>query len=102
MIDFTALFQILGMVALIGVPIVVFSWLLAGSDGPGLADILAVPAGPPLPRGVQEEEPVRYRLERLSRPRGHVEPAGPAPVVRGGRPAVSPLGGAVVESGPCR
>ena len=92
MIDFTALFQILGTIALIGVPIVVLSWLLAGSDGPGLADIFAVPAGPPLPRGVQEEEPVRYRVERLSRSRGAVEPAEPAaqPLVArvGRRPVV--------------
>lgn len=88
MTDFIALFQILGLVALIGVPIAVFSWLLAGSDGPGLADILAVPAGPPLPRGVQEEEPVRYRVERLSRSRGAAEPAEPAAkprAVQGGR-----------------
>lgn len=104
MIDFTALFQILGTVALIGVPIAVFSWLLAGSDGPGLADILAVPAGPPLPRGIQEEEPIRYRVERLSRSRGGGRPAAPAVPARvapGGRP-VAALGCAVAESGPCR
>ena len=88
MTDFIALFQILGTAALIGVPIVVFSWLLAGPDGPSLVDIFAVPAGPPLPRGVQEGEPVRFRVERLSRSRGTPEPAEPAApprVARGGR-----------------
>src|SRR5512141_1989061 len=90
--DFISLLEIAGTVLLIVVPIVALSWALAGSDGPSLADIFAVPAGPPLPRGVQEGEPVRYRLERLSRPRA--TPAGdrerPA---RAGRPAV--------ETGPC-
>jgi hypothetical protein len=91
--DLTALFQILGTIALIVVPTVALSWALAGSDGPSLADILAVPAGPPLPRGVQEEEPVRYRVERLSRPgaaRPRIREQQRAPT---GRPAV--------ESGPC-
>ena len=69
MTDFIALLEIAGTVVLVAVPIIAISWALAGSEGPSLADILAIPADPPLPRGVQEGEPVRYRVERLSRPR---------------------------------
>jgi len=93
--DFIALLEIAGTLLLVGVPIIVISWALAGSDGPSLADIFAIPAGPPLPRGVQEGEPVRYRVEHLSRPRetpatGERKRDRPA---RRGRPAV--------ESGSC-
>ena len=94
MTDLTALFQITGTIVLVAAPIIVLSWLLAGSDGPSLADILAIPTGPPPPRGIQEEEPVRYRVERLSRPRVAASHADvPARAGRAGRP--------VVESGPC-
>jgi hypothetical protein len=91
--DFITLLEIAGTIALIAVPIIALSWAMAGSDGPGLADIFAIPAGPPLPRGVQEGEPVRYRVERLSRPR-----ATPAASDRE-RPA--PAGRPAVETGPC-
>ena len=69
MTDLITLLEIAGTVLLVTVPIIVISWALAGSEGPSLADILAIPADAPLPRGVQEGEPVRYRVERLSRPR---------------------------------
>ena len=62
MTDFTALLEIAGTILLVGVPIIALSWALAGSDGSSLADIFAIPAGEPLPRGVQEGEPVRYRV----------------------------------------
>ena len=98
MIDFIPVLEIAGTILLITVPIIVISWALAGSDGASLADIFAIPAGPPLPRGVQEEEPVRYRVERLSRPRNAAErseraaadapPAVSTRVAAGGRPAV--------------
>ena len=93
MIDFTALLENLGTLVFIGVPIVAFSWLLAGSDGAGLADIFAAPAGLPLPRGVQEEEPVRYRVERLSRTTTTATSTVPSCVPRAGRSAI--------ETGPC-
>jgi cell division septation protein DedD len=91
--DITAILEICGTVVLVAVPIIVLSWALAGSDGPSLADIFAVPAGPPLPRGVQEGEPVRYRVERLSRPRRSTRAVAPE---RQGRAARQ-----VVETGPC-
>ena len=93
MTDLTVPLEILGTIALIMVPTVVLSWLLAGSDSPSLADIFAVPAGPPLPRGVQEEEPVRYHVERLSRPRSRSR--GPVAERR------APSGRPVVETGGC-
>ena len=91
MTDITATLEIAGTILLVAVLIIVFSWLLAGSEGPSLADIFAVPAGPPLPRGVQEEEPVRYRVERLSRPRA----SAVAQVNR------APAGRPVIETRPC-
>ena len=91
-----SLLEIAGTIVLIAVPIIVLSWALAGSDGPVLADIFAVPAGPPLPRGVQEGEPVRYRVERLSRPRAT---RVARELERRDRPA--PSGKRAVETGPC-
>lgn len=93
MTDLTGILEICGTIVLIAVPIIVLSWALAGSDGPSLADIFAVPAGPPLPRGVQEGEPVRYHVERLSRPRASARPVAPERQGRVARP--------VAETGPC-
>ncbi len=93
MTDLTALFQIAGTVAFVAAPIIVLSWALAGSDGPTLSDILAIPAVPPLPRGIQEDEPVRYRVERLSRRGMAAGPAAQERRPRAGRPAA--------EMGPC-
>ena len=95
MTDFISLAQIAGTVLLIALPITVLSRALAGTDGPSLAHILAIPVDPPLPRGVQEGEPVRFKVERLSRPRT-ASPAGAREregLARPGRPAV--------EAGPC-
>jgi hypothetical protein len=92
-IDLISLVEIAGTIVLIGVPILALSWALKGSDGPSLADIFAIPGGPPLPRGVQEGEPVRYRVERLSRPR--------STPVASGRERPAPAGRPAVETGPC-
>jgi hypothetical protein len=88
--DYTLLFQMAGSIALVVAPVILINQLLAGNEGPSLTDILAIPVDPPRPRGVQEEEPVPWRIERLSRrvapsarwmPRGADKPA--------------------IESGPC-
>ena len=66
MIDFATLFEIAGTMALVVAPAILLNRLLAGSEGPSLTDILAKPVNPPWPRGVQEEEPAPWRLERLN------------------------------------
>jgi hypothetical protein len=47
-------------------PILLNRWL-ADDDGYGLGRIFAIELNPPWPRGIQEEEPGRWRLEHLSR-----------------------------------
>lgn len=41
--------------------------LAAWSEGPSLADLVSGPRDLPWPRGVQEEEPVRWDVQRLRR-----------------------------------
>ena len=41
--------------------------LAAWSDGPSIADLVSGPRDLPWPRGVQEEEPVRWDVQRLRR-----------------------------------
>ena len=71
----------LGLIALdvlaIGGVIAIVNWL-ARAEGGSLADLFSIPVNPPLPRGVQEEEPQAWRIERLApragaavAPRGH-------------------------------
>jgi hypothetical protein len=63
-------------------------------EGVDLDEMLRLPPDPEWPRGTQEEEPVRWRVELLSRrsdPRG-IEPAEPAaqakaPVTTGAKQA---------------
>jgi hypothetical protein len=64
-IEFASLLEIAACAALVVAPAVLLNRLLAGAEGPALADVFAIPVDPPLPRGVQEEEPVRWRLDRL-------------------------------------
>ena len=42
--------------------------LAAWNDGPSLADLVSGPRDLPWPQGVQEEEPVRWDVQRLRRP----------------------------------
>ena len=67
MIDLALIIEILASTTLVVAPAVLLNRLIAGADGPALADIFKIPLDPPLPRGVQEEEPVRWRLDRLER-----------------------------------
>ena len=94
--DFATLVGLGALVALVTVPVVIVDRLMAGAEGPTLADIFAIPANPPLPRGMQEEELVRWHVERLQ-PRTPARAAREAAARAGvghGRP--------VVETGGCR
>ena len=70
MIDFATVIQVVGSFAIVVVPAIALNRWLAGAEGSSLADILAIPIDPPWPRGVQEEEPERWRLEALRPSRG--------------------------------
>ena len=65
MTEFASLLEIAASTAMIVAPAILFNRLLAGSEGPSLADLFAIPVDPPRPRGVQEEEPVRWLLDRF-------------------------------------
>jgi len=65
--DFLILIQFAGATALVAAPAILIHRLLAGSEGGSLADLFAIPADQPWPRGVQEEGPLRWRLEMLHR-----------------------------------
>jgi hypothetical protein len=69
--DFTFLVQFGTAAALIVAPAVLINRLLAGSEGGAFTDLLAIPLDPPWPRGVQEEEPMRWRVELLHRSAPH-------------------------------
>jgi hypothetical protein len=49
----------------IGGLIAIVNWLARGEGG-SLADLFAIPLNPPLPRGIQEEEPQAWHIERLA------------------------------------
>lgn len=72
-------------------PIILINRLMAGADGPTLADIFAIPVDPPWPRGVQEEEPVRWHVERLTRQGAD----------RAAKPGAAGVARPAVETGPC-
>ena len=82
MTDLATLMDIVAHTALVVAPVVLLTRLLAGNDGPSLPDILGAPRDPAWPRGVQEEEPLPWRWERLPVRSGVVEPraAGCRPV----------------------
>jgi hypothetical protein len=63
-IESTSLLEIAACTALVIAPAILLNRLAAGADGPTLGVIFKLPVDPPWPRGVQEEEPVRWRLDR--------------------------------------
>jgi hypothetical protein len=65
--DFPFLIQFGLATTCIVAPVVLLNRLIAGSAGGALSDLFAIPVDPPWPRGVQEEEPVRWRVELLHR-----------------------------------
>ena len=64
--DFRPLLEIVAYTTLIVVPTLIVVRFLAGGDGVALADLFAASRELPWPRGVQEEEPVSWRVEHLS------------------------------------
>lgn len=50
---------------LVVAPAILINRLLARSEGGNLADLFAIPLDPPWPRGMQEEEPTRWRIDAL-------------------------------------
>ena len=66
MIDFISLLEVAGSIALLAAPAILLDRWLAGAEGPTLAYALAIPIDPAWPRGVQETEPVRWRVEALT------------------------------------
>ncbi len=95
--DLAALLQIVGSIALITLPPIALGRLLGGDDGSTLADLFATPIDPPWPRGVQEEEPVRWHVEALPARRSAGGGAGVSPDRKTNRPAV----GLGTETGRC-
>ncbi|HEX5148790.1 MAG TPA: hypothetical protein VFW02_06895 [Candidatus Limnocylindrales bacterium] len=89
MTDLANLLELVGYVALMVVPAILFTRWLTGADGPGIADILAGPREPSWPRGVQEEEPVRWHVEALHPRRAAGSTANVAEPRRAGRPIVA-------------
>ena len=83
-IDLPTLVELVGTTVLFVAPVILIRWL-AGPDGPSLSDLFATSPDPTWPRGVQEEEPIAWRLERL-------HPRVVAPHVRGDRASRSPRG----------
>ena len=67
MIDLAVPLQILGFVAFVAAPPIIIHRVLADPDWPGLSELFRIPVDPPWPRGVQEEEPIRWRVDHLSR-----------------------------------
>jgi hypothetical protein len=82
--DVLFLIQFGAAATLIVAPAILINRLLARAEGGTLADLFAIPLDPPWPRGVQEEEPARWRMEMLSQA---ASPAGRAPDAR---PALRP------------
>jgi hypothetical protein len=67
MFDLGAMVRIALAIAAIAGLALTLRWLGTGEDS-SLPGLFSIPVDPPLPRGVQEEEPQRWRLDRLSRP----------------------------------
>jgi hypothetical protein len=68
-------------VGVVAVPAVFLVWTMASGDGYSVAELLRIASQEPRPRGVQEDEPVRWKLEHLHRP------GSGASRVRASRPA---------------
>ncbi len=66
--DIQSLFEIIVLVAMVATPAILLVRVLAGGEGVSLADLFAVSVDLPWPRGVQEEEPTRWRVELLREP----------------------------------
>ncbi len=78
MIDLASLFQALALAGIVAAALLAVRWLVRGEPA-GLSGLFILPADPPWPRGVQEEEPRPWRLDLLERrqvaPPSHALPA---------------------------
>ena len=63
----TALVPYAGYAVVIAATVVLIN-LVFDAGEPGLDGLFQIELDPPMPRGVQEEEPVRWNVERLRRP----------------------------------
>jgi len=95
--DIATLLEIAGSVAVVAAPVILLVRWLGNAQGPTLVDILAQPLDPPWPRGIQEEEPVRWRVEAV-RPPHQAERSADTLDPRFARRAVVAVG---PETGPC-
>lgn len=69
------LVEIVAFVALVAAPPILISRFLAGGERSDLSRLFAIPADLPWPRGVQEEEPVRWRTELIDGGPDAIDPA---------------------------
>jgi hypothetical protein len=83
----TTFFEIVAYIAAIATPPIILSRFLAGPERASLAALFRLPTDEPWPRGVQEEEPPRWRPEAIRSPRSAGDrtptPARPCAVRRG-------------------
>jgi hypothetical protein len=81
--EVASLFQAALAVALLVVaPVVLVRWLGGPGRGWGLADLIRFRSETPWPRGVQEEEPIRWKVELLEGSAKASEVPGCDPVCR--------------------
>jgi hypothetical protein len=76
MYDIAALFEIVAVIAVVAAPPIILARLLAGRDVDTQVRLFAVQRDLPWPRGVQEEDPPRWRVEIIDASRRHAAPSG--------------------------
>jgi hypothetical protein len=81
--DVAILAQITLGVTVLAAPAALLARLLAGPD-PAPTNLFRLGVDPPWPRGIQEEDPPRWRVEILDR-RGPASGDHPEPLAQGGR-----------------
>lgn len=85
--EVASLFQTVLPAALVTVaPVVLLRWLAGSGPEWGLADLVAFRSAMPWPRGVQEEEPIRWKVELLDRSAKASDVPDCDPVCRPARP----------------
>jgi hypothetical protein len=71
--DFASLFEFIAAIALVVAPPILLIRLLAGGKDVAPVNLFAISADPPWPRGVQEEDPPRWRVELIETHRPMVD-----------------------------
>jgi hypothetical protein len=67
--EIASLFEVIAAIAVVVAPPILLIRLLAEGKDVGPVNLFAIPIDPPWPRGVQEEEAPRWRVELLEPPR---------------------------------